>query len=418
MDPLDRHRPPVAILTTYYHPVVGGVETMAAQLVRHLVRRGHRVHVLTRRTSRRDPVRERLDGADVLRLPPTGPRRGYGKWVVLPAMVAALWRLRRDISVICCVDFRGIGIAGLIGSALLGLPVLFDAETDGVLAGRSVRLRLARLGVSPDGAVARAVTWPIRATYRHADWYVCPSRAIEREFVAAGVPASRLTCVPHAVDTAVFTPVSGDVRREERRRLGLPEHDTVAVFVGRLSLEKGVLDLIDAWAAAALDHASLVIVGPDMPGHPWDAGPALRARIAELGLESRVRLAGGVDRRDVTRWLQAADFAVQPSHFEAFGLAAAEAMAAGLPVIASDVGGLRDYVQPDVNGLRVPPRRVDALSHAIRLLALDPRLRARLAAGARRTAGRFEERVVMERFARLLDDLAAPQAAAVATIAR
>jgi glycosyltransferase involved in cell wall biosynthesis len=147
-----------------------------------------------------------------------------------------------------------------------------------------------------------------------------------------------------------------------------------------------------------------------MPGHPWDAAPAARDRAAALGISSRVRFVGGMPQAEVATWLQAADFAIQPSYFEAFGIAAAEAMATGLPVIATDVGGFRDYVEPGVTGDRVPAKDVDALAGAIRAMVCDGNRRRQLGANARRAALRFDDDVVFKQFAALFDRLAPPPA--------
>ncbi|MEI6246747.1 MAG: glycosyltransferase family 4 protein, partial [Acidobacteriota bacterium] len=89
--------------------------------------------------------------------------------------------------------------------------------------------------------------------------------------------------------------------------------------------------------------------------------------------------------------------------FEAFGTAAIEAMAAGLPVIASDVGGLRDFVESGVNGFRVPSQQAQPLAEALTRVLTDDRLRATLAAGAAQTAPRFDVEVVLGEFERVID---------------
>jgi glycogen(starch) synthase len=101
------------------------------------------------------------------------------------------------------------------------------------------------------------------------------------------------------------------------------------------------------------------------------------------------------------------DFAVQPSHFEALGLSAVEALAAGVPVIASAVGGLLDFVIEGHNGMLCPPHDPPALAACIRTLIEDTELRRQLAGNARASvAAEYDERVVFSRFALLLRQLA------------
>ena len=129
------------------------------------------------------------------------------------------------------------------------------------------------------------------------------------------------------------------------------------MFVGRLSREKGAVELATAWATIE-PKATVVFIGPPMTGHDWDVS----GNVTRIARESRVtpsfRLTGGQTPDQVVRWLKAADFAVQPSHFEAMGLAAAEEMATGLPVIVTDTGGYRDFVVAEENGLLVPVKDI------------------------------------------------------------
>jgi type III pantothenate kinase len=169
-----------------------------------------------------------------------------------------------------------------------------------------------------------------------------------------------------------------------------------------LSREKGIIDLLDAWQRISTP-ALLVVVGPDMPGHPWDEGPRARALVAEPALAGRVVLFGA--SHDPAPLYRAADFAVVPSHWESFGISAAEAMSTGLAVVASAVGGLLDYVVDGENGWFVAPKDPAGLAAAIDSVARDAALRRRLGAAARERMQRFDEGLVLERFGALIDRL-------------
>src|SRR6478672_6823096 len=124
-------RPSVAVVSTYYRPVVGGAEVAAERLATFLARRGHRVIVLTKRTSRAHKAIEEAAGVTIVRLPPVAERSGRGKWTFLPTLFAALVRHRHDTDVVCCIDYRGIGTAALAARALTGRRVIFQAQTEG-----------------------------------------------------------------------------------------------------------------------------------------------------------------------------------------------------------------------------------------------------------------------------------------------
>jgi glycosyltransferase involved in cell wall biosynthesis len=129
--------------------------------------------------------------------------------------------------------------------------------------------------------------------------------------------------------------------------------------------------------------------------HELAASPPLAGRVIFTGATT-----------DPSPMYRAADFAIVPSHWESFGLSAAEAMASGLPLAASAVGGLTDYIVDGSNGLLVPAQDPDALAAAIRRLIADDALRASLGTSAREAVAQFDERVVLDRFGALLDRLA------------
>ena len=104
--------------------------------------------------------------------------------------------------------------------------------------------------------------------------------------------------------------------------------------------------------------------------------------------------------------LQTADIAVQPSHFEALGLAAIEALACGVPVVASRVGGLPDFIRDGENGRMVPPKDPAALSAALRSLITDHAARMRMASIACASVADYDERTVFARMVDVLTELA------------
>jgi len=167
------------------------------------------------------------------------------------------------------------------------------------------------------------------------------------------------------------------------------------VSVGRLYDAKGYDVLLEA-CVLLRDQGRrfrVIVAGADSPGHEADA-VALRRLHADRGLADVVDLAG--DITDVPALLRRATLYVQPSRAETFGLATAEAMAIGLPVVASATGGLRDLVIDGTTGLSVPPEQPHALADAIARLLDDADLRAALGRAAR---NRVRADFTPERFA-------------------
>jgi glycosyltransferase involved in cell wall biosynthesis len=385
----------VVILTPYFRPVVGGVESNARRLARYFSSTGLDVTVLTKRLTRDLPDTEELDGARVVRIGPHGQRSPGGKWRMLPAVTAWLVNHRRDYDVVCSIDCRGVGLGALAARLVSGRPVIAQPQTTGVLAPDG-----------PRGATA-GLKWALGGVYGRSDAIACIARVIEREALSRGIPRERVHFLPNAIDMTRYRVPSPDERSAARRLLGISGQDVVFAFLGRLSREKGVMDLLEAWRLMRPRGltARLLVAGPDMEGHEWDVGTEARSFVERHGLGDTVRFMGPTD--NVPGLMHAADVAVQPSHFEALGLSAIEALACGVPVVASAVGGLVDFVFDGVNGLSCPPQQPAALAACLQSLASDAARRQRLAAQARASVEQqYDERAVFGRFEALVRALA------------
>jgi len=211
------------------------------------------------------------------------------------------------------------------------------------------------------------------------------SRAVDAGLDAVGVPPARRWVIYNGI---AVTPPRLD-RRAARARFDVPEAAFVVAFTGRLVPEKGV-DLLPAIAAAvaAAGVPLRMLVAGDGP-----LRADLEAACVAAGVGDRVTLLGFVDEPLVV--LRAADVAVMPSRTEAFPVAALEALAMGVPLVACAAGGLVEIVTPDVSGLLVPVGDVAAFAaQVVRLYKeadLGPRL---LAGGAARAAELSRERMI------------------------
>jgi glycosyltransferase involved in cell wall biosynthesis len=230
---------------------------------------------------------------------------------------------------------------------------------------------------------------------RHFKRVMAVSAQMEQDLVAAGLDPARVQFITNAVATPSGAGLQA-ARREIRARLGIPETGFVFGFVGRLSEEKGLQHLLRAFQtlSGADGHAHVVLVG-DGPEQP-----ALEQTAREMGLTDRITFAGF--QSDTSRWYAAMDAFVLPSLTEGTPLALLEAMAHGVPVVATAVGGVPAIVEDQKNGLLVPPADPAALSEAMRAVARDRQLRQRLsAAGARLVQEQFN----IERWTRKVEDL-------------
>ena len=387
---------------------MGGVETHARQLATGLQRRGWNVTVLaTQIEGRRRGAIERIDRVAVVRTRPAMGRRRFTKWLFLPFAALAAIKLRRHIDVIFCPDLRGVGLSAIAAGWWTDVPVVLQGATPGAYSASHWDDFVRRLPIRPPARVLAVAKRVMYRLHRHAAAAVCITHLHEQEARESGIAAERIYYIPHGVDLGIFRPVSDQIRREMRRSLAWPDNERIIVFLGRLSLEKGVLDLLEAWRRLPSSRRSgtrLVLVGPDMTGHELDVGPAARAFVAEHGLSDSVLFAGATE--NPAMMLQASDALVQPSHWEAFPLSVIEAMSCGLPVVASFVGGMQDYLVHDANALVCPPKDPAALAEALRRLIGDADLRDRLSRASLDTVtARFDERRNLDAYERVFDEV-------------
>ncbi len=195
-------------------------------------------------------------------------------------------------------------------------------------------------------------------------------------------------------------------RATAREKLGIAADAKVIFYVGRFDERKGIETLVRAVDRANLrndENLVLIIGGGSRPG----ASDGLeRERIegivSELGLSDRTRFPGRIGEDALVLYYSAADVCVVPSHYEPFGLVAIEAMASGIPVIASDVGGLQFTVINEKTGLLAPAKDVDAFAVAIDRIVSNPEWQDSLGKAARK---RVEEKFSWDGVATQLDDL-------------
>lgn len=218
----------------------------------------------------------------------------------------------------------------------------------------------------------------------------------------SGPFASKILTIPNGVDLQKLR-AGGDGRRV-RAALGIPEAARLVGSIGRLQPVKGHRYLVEAFipVAARCAEAYLLLVG----GGPEEE--ALSRRVEEAGLNDRVRFVGF--QTDVQPYLQAIDYFVLPSVSEAHSMALLEAVAMGKPVVATAVGGNRETIQTEVNGLLVPPGSPEALRDALLRLLTEPGLAERLARGAVETSARYDLRDMVGRYALLYNEAAAGNA--------
>jgi len=356
----------------------GGQNVHVAALSTALGAQGHDVSVYTRRDSTALPREcELAPGVRVVHVD-AGPPSTVPKDELLPYMtaladgIAADWE-RRPPEVVHS-HFWMSGVAALQAVAQTTgprPPVLHTFHALGTVKRRFQGL----LDTSP----------PERETLepwvgRTVDRVIATCSDEVFELRAMDVDASRISIAPCGVDTELFSP-DGDAE---------PRGTAVRILcVGRLVPRKGVDTVIAALgrlvAQGLQDVELLVVGGPSEAGLDSDPEVARLLTLArELGVGDKVTMRGQVEHRRLPALLRSADMVVCTPWYEPFGIVPLEAMACGVPVIASTVGGLVDTVAHGVSGLQVPVRDVEATAEAMGFLAREQRLARSFGASGRR----------------------------------
>jgi glycosyltransferase involved in cell wall biosynthesis len=375
----------VLLLTETYLPEIGGGERQAELLSSALRQRGHRVTIITRRSRTDLPRRELLAGIEVLRIGPAGPGR-WKKWGLAVTTAPALMRAASRADVALVSGFRILGIpSGALGP-LLRIPVVLKADSTGEMSGSFFAAGLARLGLTPAAPPVRGGLAIRNALLRRASGFVAMSTEIAEELAASGIPPDRIHRIPNGVDTRTFSPAPAATRAALRQRLALPA-GPIAIYTGRLVTYKGLPMLLDAWHRVVQGEAGATLVLAGTAGGDMHACEhELREFVRQQGLGRHVRFTGAV--HNVHEYLQAADVFVFPTLNEAFGVSLLEAMACGLPCVASRVGGIPDFLLHEHNGLLVEPGNEEQLTAALQRLLAGGSDAAALGARARETVVR------------------------------
>ena len=336
----------------------GGQNVHVESLARALVRAGHDVTVYTRRDSPDLPGRVRTGDGVLVEHLDAGPAGPVPKDELLP-LVGQLGsqlaeRFAADPPDLVHAHFWMSGLAVLSATRDLDVPVVQTFHALGV----TKRRFQGRADTSPPVRIRLE-----RALARDVDRVIATSTDEVAELLRLGALRRRITVVPSGVDVDQFSPDGPAAERTDRPRV---------LCVGRLVPRKGFDTVIRA--LAAVPDAELVIAGGPAAAELADDPEAKRLlRLAErFGVADRVRLVGAVPRPDMPALLRSADLVVCTPWYEPFGIVPVEAMACGVPVIASAIGGFLDTVVDGATGTLVPPRRPDRLAAAIRKLLAEP----------------------------------------------
>lgn len=323
----------------YFYPFIGGMENKALNIASHLRKKGMDVSVVTSRFEREWQKEETVKGVPVIRLP--SPKiKIIGALIFLYNLSFYLFKNHKQFQIIHAFQIGYSSAVSIFISRVLKKTSLLSLAASG--SGGDIKHNIK----TPWGLVFIMLC-------RLASKIVVLNREMEKELRTILYSPHRTVYIPNGVDTDKFSPAIRDSSK--------PKKTKTILFTGRLAKQKGLDTLI--YALKRIDGKfsfELNILGEG------SLFPALNRLVKGLGLSEKVFFSGIVD--DVVRYLREADLFVLPSRYEGMSNALLEAMACGVPVIASDIPGNNDIIRDGYNGLLFEDNNVEFLAKTITVI--------------------------------------------------
>jgi glycogen(starch) synthase len=342
----------IGILSWEFPPrVVGGIARHCEGLAKALVHQGHEVHIFTLDFPG-SPRYEEMNGIKVYRAATELGHPNFLTWVLLFNHF-----LGKKMAEVChSVDLDVMHVHDWL-AAFAGISFKHYLKKPMVLTVHSTEIGRAQGLHSPDSFTIDGIEW--WATYE-ADKVIVCSHSMKNEVCGHfNLPWDKVDVISNAIDTSQYQ-TSVD-RGSVRQRYGVGWGEKMVLCIGRLVTQKGIEYFIRAIPkiAGRFPETKFIIVGEG-----WSRD-SLEAEAQATGQSEKIRFTGFVSDKEVVNLMTSADVLVVPSVYEPFGIVALEGMATGVPVVASQVGGLSEVIEHDRTGVFVYPRSPDSIAWGI-----------------------------------------------------
>ncbi|MCQ8893263.1 MAG: glycosyltransferase family 4 protein [Methanolinea sp.] len=332
----------IAVLVNLFPPKwLAGTELATYNLAKHLAKRGHEIHVITSH-DKGLPNFDKENGFYVHRL--AWPKiRIIG---VLLFWLKIFLKIRTIKPEIVQAQDLSMGIPSLMIKKVLGMPyIVWGQGSDIYLPGRVIKITRSSILKNADAILA--LTEDMRKKMKE-------------------ITSHEIFVVPNGIDPELFCIESQSIVKYNK--------SNIILFVGRLYPIKGIHYLLMAFKEIhdIIKDAELVLVGDGQERE------RLEALSVQIGIQDYVRFIGKVPHTEVKKYMQQADIFVLPSLSEGLPNVILEAMACGLPIVASRVGGIPDVIEDGVNGYLVTPKRLDEIAEKIVILLQNDKLREKI----------------------------------------
>jgi glycosyltransferase involved in cell wall biosynthesis len=383
----------IAMVSPYFHPVIGGIETYVLELSRELINRGHEVFVLTSNKTMNGeynvfPKYEEAGDVKIFRFTACPITRGVEFWLgfterlleIGPDIVHA-HKIGFSMNDICACVCKIKGIPSV--ATTHGVPYISSVHKEPLLReaylrsvpGRTVKLFDRIMAIS-----AIEMPWLLRS----------------------GIPNERIRIIPGGVSRRVFEESFSP--EEFKEKYGIDSE--MILYLGRLADKKGLDHLIRATSLLIEEFKDLkiVIAGPDC-----GMMPRLKRLAHELKVEENTIFTGPLSERDKYSAIAASEALILPSSFEAQGLVLMEAQALGTPVIATRQGGIPYFIKDGENGLLIEYGKPSQIAEALKKILDDESLARRLGETGRSIAKEYTWDRIAERILSVYEEALAPK---------
>jgi glycosyltransferase involved in cell wall biosynthesis len=379
----------IALISVHGDPAIeigkeeaGGQNVYVRQIGEALARQGWHVDMFTRRVSpEQSAIFESSPHCRTIRLT-AGPQKFIPRdkiFEFLPEFVQAFLEFQEQSDVIYSLVHTNYWLSSWVGMQLKKVQSIRQVHTYHSLG--AVKYK----SIPTIPLIAKTRLAVEKECLETVDRVVATSPQ-EKEHMRSLV--SSLGCIdmiPCGTDVRHFSSVPRDAAR---KALGIAPDEHVVFYVGRFDPRKGIETLVRAVNRSCLRQSGnlrLIIGGGSRPGHSdGDERDRIEGIVSDLNMTTITHFPGRLSPEELPTYYGAADVCVVPSHYEPFGLVAIEAMAAGIPVVASDVGGLQFTVVSEETGLLAPPQDEAAFAVAIDRILTNPDWRKQLGQAARK----------------------------------
>lgn len=386
----------ICMLIDRFYPVIGGSENQAQQLSEQLIKKGVEVFVVTRRIQPEMKRFEYIGEIPVYRFSPCGLTR-YADYLTAVKIMQFLAENKEKYDIIHVHGVGNLGAVAVIISKIYKKRCIIKLGTAGDIKG--VQLEGAKISL-----VVRMLKklFPIfkirRYILKKADIFISVSSETSKELFEYKFSKNNSRLIPNSIDMNKFHAVAQEEKMRLRKDLHLPQNKFIVTFAGRLVYRKGVDILLRALEKILQDCIAIYVLIIGSGRNQIDScEKELKDFVAKSGLKRFVKFTGEVS--NIQKYLQASDIFVLPSRREGLSNALLEAMACGLPVIATRISGNIDVVKDKENGKLISIDDVEELAHAVLSLINDKSTLIVLGKKSRKTTvERFSLDVATERY--------------------